>query len=69
MRTENTRLKDLLIKNGVRNLHEFGYEFANKENILTDEICKEFFKSMLKDNLGHNSDVDKAINELLKQLE
>ena len=60
-------MKDKLIKAGVKNLQEFGYPNANKENILTDEVYKAFFASMLKDNLGNSTDIDKAINELLAQ--
>ena len=41
-----------IIETGVRNLKEFGYPNASKNNILTDPIYSAFFKSMLEDNLG-----------------
>ena len=58
-----------LIKAGVRNLQEFGYTSVNEKNILTDEMFKKFFVSMLRDNMGFRSDIDKTINSLLKELE
>lgn len=58
-------MKDKLMAAGVKNLHEFGYPKCNAENILTDQIYKAFFVSMLKDNKGHSPQVDKAIDELL----
>lgn len=58
-------MKEKLIENGVKNLHEFGYIHCNKENILTDDVYKLFFKSMLESNLGAREDIDKIINELL----
>lgn len=41
--------REQLIEAGVHNLKQFGYPTVNTENILTDMIFKEFFKSMLKD--------------------
>lgn len=58
-------MKDKLIAAGVKNLHTYGYPECDKDNILTDQIYKAFFASMLKDNKGHGKDVDKAIDELL----
>lgn len=58
-------MKDKLIANGVKNLRDFGYPECNKENILTDQIYKAFFVSMLKGNKGHGKEIDKAIDELL----
>ena len=59
-------MKEKLIAAGVKNLQEFGYPNCTKDNILTDMVYKEFFKSMLKDNLGKAGKiVDNAINELI----
>ena len=58
-------MKDKLISAGVKNLHAYGYPEFNKDNILTDQIYKAFFASMLKDNKGNGKDIDKAIDELL----
>jgi len=58
-------MKDKLIAAGVKNLHAYGYPECNKDNILTDQIYKAFFASMLKDNKGNGKDIDKAIDELL----
>ena len=50
----------------MRNLKEFGYPNASKDNILTDPIYSAFFKSMLEDNLGKGA--DEAINQLLSEI-
>ena len=64
MKTVDIRGK--LISAGVGNLKEYGYPSVNAENILTDEIYKAFFVSMLKDNFGKG--VDKEIRALLDEL-
>lgn len=61
----NEQIREHLLKAGVKNLKEFGYPEVTIENILTDEIYKEFFKGMLEDNLGNGSQYDEVINELL----
>jgi len=58
-------MKDQLISAGVKNLKAYGYPECNKDNILTDQIYKAFFVSMLKDNKGNGAAIDKAIYELL----
>jgi len=58
-------MKDKLIAAGVKNLQEFGYPACDKENILTDQVYKAFFVSMLKENKGNGKAVDAAIDELL----
>jgi len=58
-------MKDRLIEAGVKNLKIYGYPECNKDNILTDQIYKAFFVSMLKDNKGNGAAIDKAIDELL----
>lgn len=47
-----------LIAAGVRNLKEFGYPSVTAENILTDSVFSQLFKSMLKDNLGKGYDAE-----------
>ena len=58
-------MRDKLISAGVKNLKTFGYPDCNKDNILTDQIYKAFFTSMLKENKGHSKAVDKVIDDLL----
>ena len=58
--------RDKIVAAGVRNLKEFGYPEVTEKNILTDQIYKAFFKSMLEDNLGKGA--DKEIKALLKEL-
>jgi hypothetical protein len=62
----SNQMRMTLIKAGVRNLKEFGYPTVNEKNILTDDVFKRFFVSMLRDNLGQGA--DDAINALLKEL-
>jgi hypothetical protein len=61
-------MREKLIKAGVKNLKEFGYPSVNKKNILTDEIYKRFFISMLKDSMGHGKIVDNEIEKLLNEI-
>jgi hypothetical protein len=62
----NKNIKNKIIENGVKNLEEFGYKSVTTENILTDEVYKMFFKSMLMDNLGQG--FDEEINSILEDL-
>ena len=65
----NEQIRDHLLKAGVKNLKEFGYPYVTTETILTDEVYKVFFKSMLNDNLGNGKQVDEVINQLLSDVE
>jgi hypothetical protein len=56
-----------LIKAGVSNLVQFGYGHASADNILTDEIYRKFFRSMLTDNLGQG--FDREINGLIAEID
>lgn len=58
--------RDKLIVAGVHNLKEFGYPEVTEKNILTDQIYKAFFKSVLEDNLSKGA--DKEIKAPLKEL-
>jgi hypothetical protein len=64
----NEQIREHLIKAGVKNLKEFGYPEVTTETILTDEVYKEFFKSMLEENLGNGKQVDEVINQLLSNV-
>ena len=64
----NEQIKEHLLKAGVKNLKEFGYSEVTTETILTDEVYKMFFKSMLKDNLGNGKQIDEVINQLLSEI-
>lgn len=61
-------IRQKLIEAGVKNLKEFGYEYADTTNILTDEIYSAFFLSMLNDNKGHRADIDKEIDILISEI-
>ena len=57
-----------LLRAGVRNLKEFGYQSVNSENILTDSVFSKFFRSMLEDNLGKSAAHDEEIKKLLSEI-
>lgn len=59
-----------IIKNGVKNLREFGYPSVNEENILTDMVYSAIFKNSLNDNRGQspNADVTEAIDDLIETI-
>jgi hypothetical protein len=60
--------RNKLIAAGVRNLKEFGYPHATELNILTDLVYSQFFERMLKENKGHSTGVDQAIDGLLEEI-
>lgn len=64
----NEHIREHLLKAGVKNLKEFGYPKVTTKTILTDEVYKMFFKSMLEDNLGNGKQVDEVINQLLSEV-
>jgi hypothetical protein len=64
----NEQIREHLLKAGVKNLKEFGYSEVTTETILTDEVYKMFFKSMLEDNLGNGKQIDEVINQLLLEV-
>ena len=64
----NEQIREHLLKAGVKNLKEFGYPEVTSETILTDEVYKEFFKSMLEEILGNGKQVDEVINQLLLEV-
>jgi hypothetical protein len=65
----NEQLREELLKSGVRNIKDFGYNTVTIDTILTDEIYKEFFKSMLNGSLGNGKQLDEVINQLLSEIE
>lgn len=60
-------IKRRLIRNGVNALKD-SYPNVDEENILTDAIYKEFFRSMLEDNRGVSPKIDDAITELIEKI-
>jgi len=46
-----TKQQKQLVKQGVKNLIEFGYPDANEKNIFEDAILSQFFKAMLEENI------------------
>lgn len=70
MKLTKENIRSQIIKNAVINMHEFGYEYANEENIINDEVYSIFFKSMLQNNLGKASKrIDEVIVELIGEID
>jgi len=65
----NKQIREHLLKASVKNLREFGYPEVTTETILTDEVYKMFFKSMLEDNLGNGKQFDEVIDQILSEVE
>lgn len=42
-------LRDKIIRRGVKALKEYGYPAVTKDNIMTDEIYRAFFKASIED--------------------
>jgi hypothetical protein len=62
-------LREKLIMAGVKNLKDYGYPSCSPENIMTDQIYKAFFASMLRDNMGKVSpSVDAEIRRMLAEM-
>ncbi len=62
-------VRNSLIKNGVKNLRQFGYPSVNKDNILTDYLFSQFFLNMLRDNKGSQyANVDREIDQLIAEI-
>jgi hypothetical protein len=60
-----TPIQKALIRAGVKNLREFGYPGCTEENIITDTVFSQFFRSMLEQNRGMDRRADEAIEKLL----
>jgi len=60
--------REQLIKNGVKNLKEFGYPDCDEKNILKPGVLREFFQAMLEDNVGKDKETDETINKLLIEI-
>ena len=57
-----------IVKDCVNKLRDFGYVDVDAKNIFTDTLYKRFFKSILEQNLGKDSFIDCAIQDLLKDI-
>lgn len=57
-----------LIAQGVKNLRQFGYPDCDSDNIMTDQIYKRFFISMLQENLGQSERFDAQIQPLINEI-
>ena len=57
-------MREKLIEIGVKGLKEFGYPAVNKDNIVTDAIYGQFFKSILEDALEERQ-IKRSIRKLI----
>ena len=62
-------IRSRIIKWAVENAHEFGYPHVTAENILTDEVYKMYFASILRQSKGNNDgEADRIIDAMLLEL-
>lgn len=61
--------REKIIKAGVANLKEFGYPSVSAENILTDHIYSQFFRSMLEGNLGDRRFDQDVLTGLIEEID
>ena len=66
---KHEQIRQHLLNAGVKNLKEFGYPKVTAETILTDEVYKRFFISMLSDSLGNGKQVDEVIHQLISEID
>lgn len=64
------KIREGLIKAGVKNLKEFGYPGVTSENILTDRVYKQFFIFLLKsgENINVTPEIEIVRLKLLEEL-
>lgn len=63
-----SNIKETLLKSGVKALKDYGYPDVDTDNIITDLIYSAFFKEMLIGTKGKRSDIDKEVDNLLKEI-
>ncbi len=61
--------KDQLIEMGVEKLKNFGFVYANKNNVFEDDVYKYHFKKFMSVMSGQNEEQDTAINELFSLID
>lgn len=69
--TKMSDFRERVIENAVNSAREFGYPLVNKENILTDEVYKLYFASILKQTIREvaNSSIKNELKKILSEIE
>ena len=62
--------RETIIRQGVKNLREFGYPSVDEKNILTDMIYSKIFKDMLEENKGKttNQTIIKILDGIIAEI-
>lgn len=62
--------RETIIRQGVKNLKEFGYPSVDEKNILTDMVYSVMFKNMLEDNKEQttNQTIIKILDGLIEEI-
>ena len=63
------KVRDKLIRAGVRNLRDFGCPDASPDNILTVPVFAGMFRHMLESDLGHGDAADRIIFDLIAEID
>jgi hypothetical protein len=64
-------MREAIIEAGIKALKEYGYPAVNKDNIMTDTIYSQFFKSMLRgtiDDAHGNKELIFMCNTLISEI-
>ncbi len=70
MKAKNSaEFREKVIEVAVKAAHEFGYPDCDKNNILTDEVYKMFFVSILRQSLGPSMAINDEIKKLVNEIE
>ncbi len=70
MKAKNSaEFREKVIEVAVKAAHEFGYPDCDKNNILTDEVYKMFFVSILRQSLGPSMAINDEIKKLINEIE
>ncbi|HKR06823.1 MAG TPA: hypothetical protein VJY62_19465 [Bacteroidia bacterium] len=65
---ENT-IEEKLLELGVVKLKRFGFIHVNADNIVQNEVYRDFFEKILKEEELKDTGCDDAISKLLKEIE
>jgi hypothetical protein len=70
MKAKNyAEFREKVVDVAVKAAHEFGYPDCNKNNMLTDEVYKLFFVSILRQSFGPSMTINDEIKKLINEIE
>lgn len=61
--------KDKLIDIGIEKLRNFGFVYADKNNVFEDDVYRYHFKQFMLVMLGRNEKLDRTIKKLFSSID